>query len=90
MLAERDIRDLVGKFLAANKRERSALIKEMVKNEKDDAQIDSFVAGLMAALAKDTAGNWRALKELSKRYELMRQFNTNKRLQLEAVLQYLQ
>ncbi|PIR87663.1 MAG: hypothetical protein COU10_03495 [Candidatus Harrisonbacteria bacterium CG10_big_fil_rev_8_21_14_0_10_45_28] len=81
---------LMEDFLSGGKRERSALIKEMVKNEKEVPLVDDFVLELMGELARDTEKNWRALKELTKRYELMRRLNTNKRLQLEAVLQYLE
>lgn len=88
--SNQQVKDLVKDFLSGGTRERSAIIKEVVKNEKDVPMVDDFVVELMNELARDTGKNWRVLKELTKRYELMRRLNTNKRLQLEAVLQYLE
>jgi len=81
-----EVAALVKEFLAAGPRGQSEIIKNLIK---EDGPVNEFVEALIGELNKRPQENWRALKELHHRYELMNQFNVNKRLQLEAVLPYL-
>lgn len=94
---------LVKKFLGASGPERSKMIKAMVDEDSDirdeirnkpTALHDEFIVlvftrVLIAELAKKPAQNARALKELLKRQSAMEDLSTNRRLQLEAALQFL-
>ena len=77
----------VERFLISSVKEKKEMIKQVL--EEGDAACAAFVEGLMAALAQDTVKNYRALGELSHRWMLMQQFQTNRKLQLEAVLAYI-
>lgn len=77
----------VEKFLAASAKERKDIIKELL--DQDAAQFEDFITGLMAELANNTLKNHRALAELSRRWMFMNQFQTNRKLQLEAVIALL-
>lgn len=57
-------------------------LKELVE---DDRKLENFIAGLMIELRRDKIKNWKALKELLNRWSMIKQFNVNKKLQLEAV-----
>lgn len=77
----------VEKFLAASVKERKDLIKQLM--EQDDAVFTLFIEGLMEELDQNQLKNYRALGELSRRWMLMNQFQTNRKLQLEAVASLL-
>lgn len=73
----------IPKFLKAGVARRKEIIKEIVE---DKAELENFITELISELRKDTVKNWPVLKELLHRWALINQFNTNKRLQLEAAL----
>lgn len=56
-------------------------IDDIIENSREDEFFDSLIADLM----KDPLKNWRKLKEILKRLVLIKQFNTNKRLQLRVL-----
>lgn len=78
-----DANAIAKKFIQENERGRKEIIKELLESGSD---LENFVTGIIAALRKDEIKNWKILKELLKRWTLMNQFNTNKKLQLEAAL----
>ena len=91
--AQTEAKELVEKFLLSNERGRSEIIKTMVKDEREieakgEKVVDHFVRYLIEELAKKPDENWRALKHLLHRFTMMNDYSTNKRLQLEAVLQF--
>lgn len=60
--------------------------KEALKEiTEDDQKLEEFIANLIMELRRDTIKNHRVLKELLHRWSMIKQFNVNKRLQLEAV-----
>jgi hypothetical protein len=85
--------ELVGKFLLSNPKQRLDLIKQMTKEEKEvekaDKIIDTFVTLLIAELHKKPIENWRALKHVLSRFTAMQQLSVNKKLQLEALSQWI-
>lgn len=93
--AEEEAQTLVKKFLATNNpKGRSDIIKEMVTsekeiNEKAEKVVDHFTKFLILELYKKPEANWRALKHLLRRQQVMNDFSTNKRLQLESVIQFI-
>ena len=92
--AQSEAKELVEKFLMSDERGKSELIKNLAKDERDIKEkgqkvVDHFIKYLIEELAKKPEQNWRALKHLLHRYTLMNDFQTNRRLQLEAVLQFL-
>ncbi len=92
--AQEEAKDMVKKFLATNPKGKSDLIKEMVTNEKDideksEKVVDHFTRFLIEELAKNPEVNWRALKHLLYRQQVMSDYSTNKRLQLESVIQFI-
>ncbi|MCX6702622.1 MAG: hypothetical protein NTW60_02035 [Candidatus Wolfebacteria bacterium] len=56
-------------------------IDDILENNKED----EFFESLLAGLAEDPLKNWMKLKEVLKRLVSIKQFNTNKRLQLRAL-----
>jgi hypothetical protein len=92
--AEEEAKEFVKKFLATNPKGRSDIIKEMVTNEKDIDEksgkvVDHFTRFLIEELYKKPEQNWRALKHLLRRQQVMNDYSTNKRLQLESVIQFI-
>ena len=71
-------------FLMGNLMGRNAIIKSVTS---DDDLLEKFVRSVMLELDKDPIKNFKALKELTYRWSLIRQHNTNKKLQLESWLQ---
>lgn len=71
------------KFLNANIKQRKDMLKEIVE---DSQKMEEFVASLISYFKMDLQKNWRTIKELSRRWALISQYNVNKRLQLEAAL----
>ncbi|MBI2025008.1 MAG: hypothetical protein HYT03_02915 [Candidatus Harrisonbacteria bacterium] len=68
-------------FLNSPILKRKEIIKELIE---DDGEVEKFITGLIVELAKNKERNWVALREILKRWTLIREFNVNKRLQLEA------
>lgn len=77
---------LAKQFLKAPAAKRRDILKSIID---DDKELENFVAAIMAGLYKDKMTKWPILKELLARWTLIRQFNVNKRLQLEAALENL-
>ena len=65
---------------------RSDIIKEVIDVENGRDLLDNFIKALLFEFKKDPIKNYGVLKELIKRWSLIKQFNVNKRLQLEAAL----
>ena len=84
---DKEAQKLVKDFLGSGPKEKSDIIKLLVKEARI---VDTFTAALMEELQKEPQKNWRALKELSTRNARMAQLSTNKRLQLEAIISYLE
>jgi len=88
--------ELVEKLLMSAQAGRSAIIKQIVSDDKEDDVeksqkiTDTFLSRLILELAKRPEANVLALKEALKRQTAMADYSTNKKLQLEAVLQFLQ
>lgn len=76
-------------FLKATGAKRKEILKELmeeIKDEENDSEMEKLVRGLFFELRKDPVKNYETLKNLSARWALIRQFNVNKKLQLEAAL----
>lgn len=66
---------------------RSALIKKLVEAQKETPELlDSFFEALILRLRQDPIKNYQLLKSVLHRLFLIKQYNTNKRLQLEAIM----
>jgi DNA polymerase III delta prime subunit len=87
--------ELVEKVLMSVPAGRSAIIKQIVTDDKEDDVeknqkiTDTFLNRLILALSKKPEANAQALKEALKRQTAMADYSTNKKLQLEAILQFL-
>lgn len=66
-------------------RSRTEIIKAILEEEKGDL-LREVVAALFALFGKNRVKYWSFTRELLKRWALMNQYNVNKKLQLEAVL----
>jgi len=77
---------LAKEFLSAPAKRRSDIIKEVIDVENGRDLLDNFIKALLFEFKKDPIKNYGVLKELIKRWSLIKQFNVNKRLQLEAAL----
>ncbi len=62
---------------------RSTFIRD---NYNDREKINAFMSELISELSGDLESNWQTLKLIYQRLTVMSQFNTNRRLQLEAAL----
>ena|SRR3989344_2536127 len=66
--------------------QRTALIKDLVEEQKENPELlDRFFEELVLQLRKDPVKNYQQLKSALHRLLLIKQYNTNKRLQLEAI-----
>lgn len=87
--------ELVEKLLMSAPAGRSAIIKQIVADDKEDDVeknqkiTDTFLNRLILELAKKPEANALAIKEALKRQTAMADYSTNKKLQLEAILQFL-
>ena len=82
-------KEYVAEFLGSDSRGKSQVLKSLME-EENNALLDAFGEELLYFLAKDPAANWKALKELLKRISAMGQFTTNRKLQFEAVIPFLE
>jgi predicted CopG family antitoxin len=74
------------KFLKQESAARSGLIKELVDRQKENPELlDRFFESLILKLKKDPVANFREMKSVLNRLFLIKSYNTNKRLQLEAI-----
>lgn len=76
------VKKYVNDFLKEGIFQKKQIIKDILSSEPP--VLDGFIKGLMLELDRDPVKNWRILKELCHRWRLIRQYNVNKRLQLEA------
>lgn len=81
--ASSEAQALASKFFEENTAGRRELLKELVEDEQ---LVYDFLRAVMARLKRDPLGNATALRELLKRLTALRQWNTNRRLQMEAAL----
>ena len=81
------------KFLSSSSSARSAMIKEMLEDEDNRAaNAEQFLNELIVELRKDLSGVPRRAREIAfvlRRKQLMDEYNTNIRLQLEAIAKVL-
>lgn len=85
--------DYAEKFLNSNAFSRSKLIKELVdlqrdltdKEDKESMLLDYFFESLILKLRREPVKNAAILKSVLHRLFLIKSYNTNKRLQLEAI-----
>ncbi|MEK9186042.1 MAG: hypothetical protein AAB885_00460 [Patescibacteria group bacterium] len=77
-------------FFGSSVSRRKEIIKELVDQVKEtgeDKILEEFIAGLISELRRDIIKNWKAIKEVLHRWSMIKRYNTNKRLQLETMLQ---
>ncbi|MDP3999191.1 MAG: hypothetical protein Q8P76_01185 [bacterium] len=73
-------------FLKLPESRRSALIKDLIEDQKEQPEIlDLFFEELILKLNQDPVKNYKSLKSALHRLFLIKNYNTNKRLQLEAI-----
>ncbi len=73
-------------FLKSSGPVRSALIKDLVESQKEKPEIlDIFLESLILILRKDPVKNAGVMRDVMHRLFLIKSYNTNKRLQLEAI-----
>ncbi len=77
----------VSGFLAASGYRRSGLIKDLVEEQKENPKLlDYFFEELILVLRQNPVKNALVLKSSLHRLFLIKNYNTNKRVQLEALL----
>ena len=82
----KEAKDYARGFLKLADYQRSKLIKELVDNQRDKPKLmDYFFEELILELNKDGIKNARILKSVLHRLFLIKSYNVNKRLQLEAI-----
>ncbi len=67
-------------------KEKSETLKAMLEVNEERTLMADFVKVALMELRKDLEHNWPVIKNLLQRWTLINQFNTNKKLQLEAAL----
>lgn len=73
-------------FLKANGSERSRLIKGFIDIQKGRSDfLDMFFEELILELRKDIISNAAVLKSVLNRFFMIKSYNTNKRIQMEAI-----
>lgn len=73
------------KFISGNPLARKAIIGEVVAEEQD-AAIRDFIHALLSECRKDPILHHALMRRIVERFSLMRQFNTNVKLQLESLI----
>ena len=68
------------------KNKDGVFIKELVDSP---INLENFLNNLVMELRKDLLKNFRLIKEVLHRQRIMKQFNTNKKLQVEAIIEKL-
>jgi len=79
-------RKIVDEFWHSSVNRRKEILKEVAK---DGEFLDNFIMTMLSQLKRDPIQNWRILKELLNRWSLIKRYNTNVRLQLEAALLWI-
>lgn len=67
---------------------RSTIIEKIIDPEQP-TRLASFFEELILILRRNVIANWRALKFVNERKELMARYQTNKKLQLQAIGQFI-
>ena len=82
----KEAKDYARNFLKMVDYQRSMLIKDLVENQKDRPKLlDYFFEELILELKNDIIGNAPLLKSVLNRFFLIKSYNVNKRIQLEAI-----
>ena len=83
-LAESD--NMAQKFLSSAGSNRSQFIKNLVENQKEKPEIlDRFFESLIVSLRRDPIKNYKEIRSVLSRLFLIKSYNVNKRLQIEAI-----
>lgn len=81
------MQEMAEKFLKSPAVARSRIIKDLVEAQKEDPRLlDYFMEFLIIKLRKDPVKNLNLLKSALNRLFLIKSYNTNKRLQIEAII----
>ncbi|MDP2696429.1 MAG: hypothetical protein Q8O87_04265 [bacterium] len=88
MAVSEESEKMVDNFLEIDATKRKQAIKDLLALE-DGQLLEDFVTGIIVSLRRDKIKNYLAIKEILHRWTLMQQYNTNKRLQLEAALSWI-
>jgi len=77
---------LAQKFLKSTSFNRSQLIKKLVEDQKEKPEIlDHFFESLIVILRRDPIKNYQTIRSILSRLFLIKSYNVNKRLQIEAI-----
>ncbi len=80
-----EVEEAAKTFLKISSFNRSQLIKKIIEIQKEKPEfLDYFIEFLIVYLRKDPVKNFKLLKEILSRLFLIKSYNTNKRLQIEA------
>lgn len=82
--SEHEIEKLGSQFVRGDGAARKKIISDLLKSEQDLAP---FIAAVLAACRVDTQKHWRLMAAVTSRWAAMSQWNTNKKLQLETLLE---
>jgi len=82
-LRKQKVSQRVKDFVASDRKRRSEIIKEVIADKRE---LDQFLRDMLIFGYKDPVKNKKLLSGLLNRIRLIKQFNTNKKLQLESVL----
>lgn len=81
-----EIDEMAQKFLKSSGFNKSQFIKNLVDDQKERPEIlDQFFESLIVMLRKDPVKNYQTIKSVLSRLFLIKSYNVNKRLQLEAI-----
>jgi len=82
----KEVEKYADNFLRMNGKAKSDLIKELVEEQKERPELlDRFFESLILKLRQDPIKNLDTLRSVMHRLFLIKSYNTNKRLQLEAI-----
>ena len=71
-------------FIVGTSMQRKAIIKKILD---DEADIGKFVEALLAQCIEDPMKHWKLMQGISDRWAKIAQYNTNKKLQLETLME---
>ncbi|MHB9019615.1 MAG: AAA family ATPase [Minisyncoccota bacterium] len=81
-----DSEEMAQKFLMSSGFNRAQFIKKLVDDQKEKPEIlDKFFENLMVILRKDPVKNYKMIRSILSRLFLIKSYNVNKRLQIEAI-----
>lgn len=80
------IKNNAGKFLKSSGLTRSQIIKDLIEEQKEKPEIlDYFFEFLLVELRRNSIANCQTIKTLLNRLFLIKSYNVNKRIQMEAI-----